>query len=111
MPTFLTIGYGDQAGYDSTDDSVKARAHKQDDWLVERGAIIGIAGTPLQVRNHGASGVQTQDGAYLRSELPIAGFALIEAENIQEAISLVSEVPCAVANGVVEIWPLLSSPE
>ena len=42
----------------------------------------------------------------MTTALPIAGFALIEAADMAEAVALVSGVPCAVAHGVVEIWPL-----
>jgi hypothetical protein len=31
---------------------------------------------------------------------------VIEADDIEHAIRLVSETPCAVAHGVVEVWPL-----
>ena len=46
----------------------------------------------------------------MRSDLPIAGFGVIEASNLEEAISLASESPCAVAQGVIEVWPLKSTP-
>jgi hypothetical protein len=36
----------------------------------------------------------------------VAGFAVIEAADLDEAIALVSQTPCAVAHGVVEVWPL-----
>lgn len=42
----------------------------------------------------------------MRSDLPIAGFALIEAVDTEAAIAAVAKTPCAVAYGVVEIWPL-----
>ena len=42
----------------------------------------------------------------MSSALPIAGFAIIEAADISEVIDLVSKAPCAVAHGVVEVWPL-----
>jgi hypothetical protein len=42
----------------------------------------------------------------MRADLPIAGFALIEAANVEDAIEQVAKTPCAVAHGVVEIWPL-----
>jgi hypothetical protein len=74
------------------------------------GALIGVAGKPVQVRNHGDSGVQTTTGSFMHSNLPIAGFALIEAKDLQEAIALVSKTPCAVAYGVVEVWPLQEMP-
>jgi hypothetical protein len=71
---------------------------------------MGIAGARVQVRNHDAAGVDTTEGAFLRSELPIAGFAVIEADTLEEAIDLAAKSPCAVAHGVVEVWPLRSAP-
>jgi hypothetical protein len=106
MPKFITIGYGDEDGYKRTDHAVRNAAHAQDARLKANGALIGIAGAPVQVRNHDNAGTQTISGSYLHSDLPIAGFALIEAKDLQEAIELVSRTPCAVAHGVVEIWPL-----
>ena len=110
MPRFLTIGYGDRAGYDMTDPKVRDAAHQHDARLHADGALMGIAGEPVQVRNHDGSGVDTTEGPFLRSDLPIAGFMLIEAADLEEAVSLVSETPCAVAHGVVEVWPLQSTP-
>jgi hypothetical protein len=42
----------------------------------------------------------------MSSSLPIAGFAIIEAATLAEAAAIVSKTPCAVAYGVVEVWPL-----
>ena len=106
MPKFITIGYGDQAGYDRTAPAVRDAAHQQDAKLRSEGALIGIAGEPVQVRNPEAAGVETRDGPFMSSALPIAGFAVIEAADLAEAIEKVSNVPCAVAHGVVEVWPL-----
>ena len=101
------IGYGDESDYERTRADLKDAAHAHDAWLVERGAIVGIAGTPIQVRNHEDNGTRTDQVAYMRSDLPVAGFALIEASNPQEAVELVAKTPCAIAYGVVEIWPLI----
>ena len=106
MATFITVGYGDQQGYDRTASAVRDAAHAHDARLKANGAVIGVAGTPTQVRNHADAGVQTTAGPFMQSALPVAGFALIEAENLEEAIALVSKTPCAVAYGVVEVWPL-----
>lgn len=106
MPKLVTIGYGDQAGYDKTASTVRDAAHAQDQKLRSEGALIGIAGAPVQVRNHDAKGVDVVDGAFMTTSLPIAGFAVIEAADLDEAIQKVSQVPCAVAHGVVEVWPL-----
>jgi hypothetical protein len=107
---FVTVGYGDRAGYDATDPAVRDAAHQHDQSLRTGGAVMGIAGEPVQVRNHDAEGVEILKGAFLQAELPIAGFALLEASSLDEAISLASKTPCAVAHGVVEVWPLNSTP-
>lgn len=106
MPKFVTIGYGDQAGYDHTPRSVRDAAHRQDAKLRSEGALMGIAGTPVQVRNPDGARLETLKGSFMSSALPIAGFAVIEAADLAEAIQKVSHVPCAVAHGVVEVWPL-----
>jgi hypothetical protein len=67
---------------------------------------MGIADQPVQVRNHDGAGVETSEGPFMRSDLPIAGFGVIEAATLEEAVSLASKSPCAVAHGVIEVWPL-----
>ena len=110
MPRFVTIGYGDRAGYDRTAQAIRDAAHQQDERLRAEGALMGIAGQPVQVRNHDGTGVNTSEGPFLRSDLPIAGFAVVEASTLEEAVDLVSKTHCAVAQGVVEVWPLQSTP-
>jgi hypothetical protein len=106
MPFFITIGYGDRAGYDATPPAVRDAAHAHDEALKARGVRMGVAGTPVQVRNTDAAGVETAQGPFLAAALPVAGFAVIEAADLDEAIALVARAPCAVARGVVEVWPL-----
>jgi hypothetical protein len=68
------------------------------------------AGSPAQVRNHNGAGTTVENGSFMSSALPVAGFAIIEAATMDEAIQLVSRTSCAVAHGVVEVWPLQESP-
>ena len=106
MAKFVTIGYGDRAGYDRLSEEVRAAAHAEDGKLQATGAVLGIAGRPVQVTNHNASGTKLQLGAFMRSSLPVAGFAVVDAANLEEAVEKVSKSPCAVGYGVVEVWPL-----
>lgn len=106
MPKYLTIGYGNRAGYERTSEAVRTAAHEQDARLVAEGAVMGVAGSPVQVRNPEASGAEITNGPFMSADLPVAGFALIEAESLEDAIRKVSDVPCAVAHGVVEVWPI-----
>lgn len=106
MPQFITIGYGDREGYDRTVRTIRDAAHAHDAKLRENGALIGVAGAPVQVRNPGAARLETTNGPFMTSALPVAGFAIIEAASLADAIDMVSRTPCAVAHGVVEVWPL-----
>jgi hypothetical protein len=106
MPKFVTIGYGDQEGYDRTSAAIRDAAHAHDQKLKEDGVLMGIAGSPVQVRNPDAVRVEMTDGPFMNSPLPVAGFAVFEAADLAQAIDIVSRTPCAVAHGVVEVWPL-----
>jgi hypothetical protein len=110
MPKFVTIGYGDQEGYDRTAAAVRDEAHAHDARLRAAGTEMGIAGPPVQVRNHDAAGTTVAAGPFMSSALPVAGFAIVEAATMEEAIELASRSPCAVAQGVVEVWPLQEAP-
>ncbi len=109
MPKFITIGYGDQSGYDRTPQAARDAAHAQDAKLRAEGAIMGIADAPVQVRNPAAKGLDTRKGPFMSSGMPVAGFAVIEAADLDETVRKVAGVPCSVAHGVVEIWPLLET--
>lgn len=106
MPLFVTIGYGDDDGYQTTSVAVRDAAHVHDAELQRQGAVMGMAGAPVQVRNHDGAGTNVAEGPYMASVLPVAGFAVIEAADMDEAVRLVQHSPCAVAHGVVEVWPL-----
>jgi len=103
---FVTIGYGDREGYERTTAEVLAAAHAHDEVLRGKGGDMGIAGPPVQVRNHDAAGTTTREGPFMTSALPVAGIAVIEAPTLADAVEMVSRTPCAVAQGVVEVWPL-----
>lgn len=110
MAMFITIGYGDREGYDRTDPAARDAAHAHDERLRRAGTVMGVAGAPVQVRNQDGAGVRTERGPFLQSPLPLAGFALIEADSLDEAVEIASHTPCAVAHGVVEVWPLQPTP-
>jgi len=106
MPKFITIGYGDREGYDRSDADVRDAAHAHDAELLKAGVQMGVAGSPVQVRNTDAKNIETKAGPFMSSSLPVAGFAVIDAATLADAVNLVSQTPCAVAHGVVEVWPL-----
>lgn len=107
MAKFLTIGYGDQSGYDVTPEEIRNKAHDFDAELVKDGrAMTSVLGKPIQVRNHQSKKVERADGSFMKSDLPVAGFSVLEAKSLDEAVALCAQTPCAIANGIVEIWPI-----
>src|SRR3984893_12437216 len=106
MPKFITIGYGDRDGYDRTEAAVRDAAHARHARVRKAGVPMGVAGPPVQVRNTDAKNIDTKTGSFMSCSLPVAGFAVIEAATLADAVNLVSQTPCAVAHGVVEVWPL-----
>ncbi len=106
MPRYLTIGYGERAGYDNTPKDLRDAAHEHDAQLVREGAVTAVMLPPVRVTNKHGQGTQVASGSFMRSDMPAAGFSLIEASSLDEAIAMVSKTPCAVADGVVEVWPL-----
>lgn len=106
MPKFVTVHYDKRDGYERTSESVRGEAHQQDLCLTEEGALVGIAGSPVQVRNAEVKGVTARHGTFMQVELTVAGFAIIDASDLEEAIAKVSHIPCAVAQGAIEVKPL-----
>ena len=43
MPKFITIGYGDEAGYNRTPSDVRDAAHAHDEALKARGGSQGLS--------------------------------------------------------------------
>lgn len=78
MALFITIGYGDQDGYDRTPEGVRDAAHAHDERLKKAGVRMGIAGEPMQVRNPDGTGARARFGAFSKADLPVAGFGIIE---------------------------------
>jgi hypothetical protein len=62
VPKFITIDWGEESGYERTRSDLKDAAHAHDAWLSERGAIVGVAGVPIQVRKHENSGIRADRG-------------------------------------------------
>ncbi|HET6151552.1 MAG TPA: YciI family protein [Marmoricola sp.] len=110
MARFVTIGYGDAEGYERTDQQLLDAAHADDARQRKAGVVMGVAGVPVQVRNPSGAGVERSEGPYGRAPLPLAGFSIIEADSLDEAVEIAGRAPCAIAEGVVEVWPLLDTP-
>jgi hypothetical protein len=104
---FLCLAYGAEKDWKALTSDKQAELLAQDERIRARGDLTFAVSLPTCVRAwHGTP--ETTEGPFLRAELPLAGFDLIEARDLEEAIALVAKTPCAVAGGVVEVWPVRS---
>jgi hypothetical protein len=102
---FLCLAYGDETGWNSLSDEEKREVLAQDAVIRDRGNLMSaVQRTVTSVRNCDGN-LQVNNKPLARNELPLAGFSVIEAENVEEVIELVSNTPCARAGGVIEIRP------
>ena len=100
---FLCLAYGAEADWRALSADEQAALLGQDDVLRERGDLVAaVESAATTVRApHGDPHVTPQ--AFAESRLPLAGFSIIEAANIEEAVRLVAGTPCARAGGAVEL--------
>ncbi|GFE81166.1 hypothetical protein GCM10011487_31660 [Steroidobacter agaridevorans] len=101
---FLCLAFGDQAGWDSLTDDEKAEVLAQDDVIRSRGATMSAVRPQVtSVRNWDKKlEISKQPHA---TSLTLAGFSIIEAEDIDEVVKMVANTPCARGKGVIEIRP------
>ena len=57
------------------------------------------------VLRHQGGEVVTTDGPFIESKEQLAGFYFIEAKDLEEALRLASDIPCA-AIGTIEVRPI-----
>ena len=106
---FLVLAYGAEADWLALSPEQQEELLKQDAVLRARCDTIGVVGRPTTVRSPGGATV-TAGGAFANAPLPMVGFGLIDADDADHAVRLVESTPCARANGVVELWPVLPEP-
>ncbi|MGW0523536.1 YciI family protein [Crossiella sp. NPDC003009] len=76
--------------------------------VVTGGAILHPSTDATTVRLGGQGEVLLSDGPFAETKEQIAGFALIECADLDEAVKIASTHPGAVAGGSVEIRPVLA---
>jgi len=77
--------------------------------LRDRGALISAVETTMTTVTAWDGVAHTTDEPFASSRAPLAGFSIIEADDIHEVVRLVAHTPCARAGGAIEIRPLLET--
>ncbi|WP_133500271.1 YciI family protein [Cognatilysobacter terrigena] len=106
---FLCLAYGSEADWKKLTPAEQNTLLAADQRIRDRRAFMSA------VENH-ATTVTARDGTpktdehpFATSRVPLAGFSIIEADDIDDVVRLVADTPCARAGGAIEIRPLLDT--
>ena len=104
---YLCLAYGAESDWKALDKKQQNELLAQDELLRDRGALMAaVEPTVTTVRAWDGKPEAIQSG-FARLDVPLAGFSIIEADDIDEVIRLVAKSPCARAKGAIEIRPIL----
>ncbi|HKP74298.1 MAG TPA: YciI family protein [Longimicrobiaceae bacterium] len=103
---FLVLAYGAEEDWNGLSKAEQDALLAQDEVLRRRGALVAaVEQAPVTVRAWDGTPDVTR-GPFAETRVPLAGFGVIEAADLDEAIALVKDTPCARAGGAVELRPI-----
>jgi hypothetical protein len=103
---FLCLAYGDEKDWKALSKEEQEALLAQDDVMRKRGDIVAALRPEFTIVTAWDGVPHAANGAFAPATKPLAGFGIIEAENLKEAIRLVANTPCARAKGAVELHPI-----
>ena len=103
---YLCLAYGDEKDWQQLSKAEQDALLAQDDVLRRRGDLVAAV-EPSATTVRAWDGVpKATKGGFAESQVPLAGFSIIEAPDLERAIELVADTPCARAGGAVELHPI-----
>lgn len=103
---FLCLAYGDEKDWKALSKREQEEMLARDEALRERGTLMASVKTDVAKVRAWDGEPEVTEGAFAQSRVPLAGFSIVEAANVEEAAQLVSGTPCARAKGWIEIRPI-----
>ena len=103
---YLCLAYGDANEWQQLSKSEQEELLKQDEVLRQRGDLVAAVDSSAKTVRAWDGVPKTTDGGFAESRVPLAGFSIIEAPDLERAIELVADTPCARAKGAVEVRPI-----
>lgn len=103
---YLCLAYGDEKDWIALTKEEQNALLAQDEILRRSGVLMAAVETAVTTVRAWDGKPATSDEAFANSKLPLAGFSIIEAADLDEVVSLVANTPCARAKGAIEIRPI-----
>ncbi|HEX7964250.1 MAG TPA: YciI family protein [Gammaproteobacteria bacterium] len=104
---YLCLAYGDEKDWKKLPKREQDELLAQDTKIRERGALMGAVESDVTTVRAWEGVPRVADGPQGRLEVPLAGFSIIEADDVEEVVRLVADTPCARAHGAIEIRPIM----
>lgn len=104
---YLILAYGAEDDWNALSSGEQKSLLAQDDVLRERGSLVAAVATTVTTVTSWNAVASTTSEPFSPLRLPLAGFGIIEANDLAHAVQLVADTPCARAKGAVEIRPIL----
>jgi len=105
---YLVLAYGAEEDWKALSEREQEALLAQDEFLRNRGALVAAVETTVTTVRAWDGKTAATDGALASAGVPLAGFGVIEATDLNEAIELVAKTPCARTKGAVELRPILT---
>lgn len=112
MPQYATLIYTRDADWTSPEEAETTKAYQafgeEAGAFLRGGAALFPTSTATTVRVEGGRGgeVVTSDGPYAETKEVLGGFYLVEAADLDEAITIAAKIPGA-WDGAIEIRPVI----
>ena len=100
---YLVLAYGREEDWLRLSESEQRALLAQDEVLRRRGDRVAAVEPAVTTVRAWDGTPSTTTEPLAAGAAPLAGFGIIEAESLEEAIALVKDTPCARAGGAVEI--------
>lgn len=106
---FLCLAYGAEKDWLELTQEERDELLAQDELLRARGALMSAVETDVTTVTAWDGSPSVTHGSFAKPDIPLAGFSIIEAADIGEAVRLVAGTPCARAKGAIEIRALMQT--
>jgi hypothetical protein len=104
---YLCLAYGAEADWKALSTDEQKKLLEQDEVIRRRGALMAAVETDVVTVRAWNGRPELTNGNLAKLQVPLAGFSIIEADDLNQVIELVAKTPCARAKGANEIRPIM----
>lgn len=104
---YLVLAYGDEKHWNALTKNEQDALLAQDEVLRNRGDLVAAVESTVTTLRAWDGIPKTTESTFADSSVPLAGFGIIEAGNLDEVVQLIAGAPCARAKGAIEVRPIL----